>query len=62
MNILIIIGIAFAGGTIAVDHMVYELPHWLAIVLFTIAVIVIIAGMIKKPSNRKSMNNRKKTD
>ena len=51
MNILIIIGIAFAGGTIAVDHLIYQLPHWLAVVLFTIAVIMIIAGMIK---SRKS--------
>ena len=47
MNAFIIIGIALAAGTIAVDHLVYVLPHWLAVVLFSAAVIMIIAGMIK---------------
>jgi len=47
MNILIIIGVFLAGGTIAFDHLIHELPHWLAVVLYTAAVIMIIAGMIK---------------
>ena len=47
MNILIITGIVLAGGTIAVDHLIHELPHWLAVVVYTIAIIMIIAGMIK---------------
>lgn len=47
MNILNIIGIVLAGGTIAFDHLIHELPHWLAVVLFTIAIIMIIAGMIR---------------
>ena len=47
MNILIIIGVLLAGGTIAFDHLIHELPHWLAVVLYTAAVIMIIAGMIK---------------
>lgn len=46
MNILLIIGLALAGGTIAFDHLVRELPHWLAIVLYSIAVALFIAGMI----------------
>jgi len=47
MNILIIIGVFLAGGTIAFDHLIHKLPHWLAVVLYTAAVIMIIAGMIK---------------
>lgn len=47
MNILNIIGIVLAGGTIAFDHLIHELPHWLAVVLFTIAIIMIITGMIR---------------
>ena len=46
MNILIIIGIVLAGGVILTDHHIKPLPHWLAVVLYTIAVILIIAGMI----------------
>lgn len=47
MNIMIIIGIILYGGTIVVDRYLYKLPNWLAIVLFLIACIMIIAGMIK---------------
>ncbi len=47
MNILIIIGIALAAGTIGIDRLVCGLPHWLAVLSFTIAVIMIIAGMIE---------------
>jgi hypothetical protein len=46
MNILIIIGIVLGGGTIAFDHFIKPLPNLLAIVLYTIAVILVIAGMI----------------
>ncbi len=46
MNIYIIIGFLLAGGTIAFDHLIHELPHWLAIVLYSIAVIIFIVGMI----------------
>ena len=46
MNIYIIIGFLLAGGTIAFDHLIRELPHWLAIVLYSIAVVIFIAGMI----------------
>ena len=47
MNALIIIGIVLGGGTIVVDWYLYKLPNWLAIVLYGIAVIMIITGMIK---------------
>ena len=47
MNALIIIGIVLGGGTIVVDRYLYKLPNWLAIVLYGIAVIIIITGMIK---------------
>ncbi len=46
MNILIITGIVLAGGTIAFDHLIHELPHRSAVLLFTIAIIMILSGMI----------------
>ena len=46
MNRLQMYGLALGGGTIAYDHLVQELPHWLAVILFTAAVIMILAGMI----------------
>ena len=46
MNILIIIGIVLGGGTIITDRFIKPLPNWLAIVLYIIAVILIIVGMI----------------
>ena len=46
MNILIIIGIVLGGGIIITDRFIKPLSNWLAIVLYIIAVILIIAGMI----------------
>ncbi len=46
MNILIIIGFVLAGGTIAFDHLIHELPQWLAVVLYSAAVILFVLGMI----------------
>ena len=46
MNILIVIGLVLAGGTIAYDHFIHELPQWLAIVLYSAAVILVVLGMI----------------
>lgn len=46
MNILIIIGIVLGGGTIITDRYINPMPNWLAIVLYTIAVILILVGMI----------------
>ena len=46
MNILTLIGIVLAGGTIAADRLVRGLPHWLAVTVYTSAIIMIIAGMI----------------
>ena len=48
MNILIMTGLALACGTIAFDHLVHELPQAAAILLYTAAVIILIAGMIKR--------------
>lgn len=47
MNRLIMIGIVLAALTIAVDHLIYELPQWLALILFAAAWILMIAGMIR---------------
>lgn len=46
MNILIIIAFVLGGGTIAVDHLIHKVPHWLAIVLYTAAVILFVIGMV----------------
>ncbi len=46
MNIMTIIGIVIGGSTIAIDRLLRKLPNWLAISLYIIAVILIIAGMI----------------
>ena len=46
MNILIILGFVLAGGTIAADHLIRRLPHWLAIVLYTAAVALFVTGML----------------
>ena len=48
MNILIIIGIVLGWGTIAFDHLITPLPSLPAVVLYTIAVILVLAGMIVK--------------
>ncbi len=33
MNIVILIGLILAGSTIAFDHLMNELPQWLAVLL-----------------------------
>ncbi len=45
MNILIIIAFVLGGGTIAANR-IRELPHWLAVVLYTAAVALFVIGMI----------------
>ncbi len=47
MNILIMIGIFLGAGVIITDRYIFPLPQWLAVVLYSIAVIAIIAGMIQ---------------
>ena len=54
MNILIVIGIVLGGGVIATDHLVGPLPNWLAIVLYTSAVVLVIAGMVVSRSREAS--------
>ena len=46
MNRLQISGLFLGGATIACDHLIQELPHWLAVMLFSTAVILVLAGMI----------------
>ena len=46
MNILIIIGFVLEGGTTAFEHLIHELPQWLAILLYSAAVILFVLGMI----------------
>ena len=45
MNILLIIAFVLGGGTIAANR-IRELPHWLAVVLYTAAVALFVIGML----------------
>ena len=47
MNILIMLGFLLGAGVIAYDHLVDQLPHWLAVTLYSIAVLLFIIGMAK---------------
>ncbi len=47
MNRMIIAGLALGGAVIAVDHLIVSLPQVVAMPLFTAAVILLIAGMLK---------------
>ncbi|MBO4299306.1 MAG: hypothetical protein J5998_10940 [Clostridia bacterium] len=46
MPILTAIGIALGAGTIVTDRFIHKIPNWLAIVLYSAAVALILAGMI----------------
>ena len=47
MNLLAIIGLCLGAGLILVNRMIRPIPRtWLAIALYCLAVILIIAGMI----------------
>lgn len=46
MNLFIIIGIVLGAATILIDHLTHKLPQWAAILLFSVAVILVIVGMI----------------
>ena len=46
MNAFITAGIVLGGGTIVTDRFIHKLPQWLAIILFTAAVVLIIAVYI----------------
>ncbi len=46
MNVIIVMGIVLGASVIVTDRHIHSLPNWLAIVLYTIAVILVIAGMI----------------
>ena len=45
MNIYIIIAFIICGGTILANR-IRELPHWLAVVLYTAGVALFVVGMI----------------
>ena len=46
MHILTMIGIALGVLVIVTDRFIHKVPNWLAIALFSAAVILIVAGMI----------------
>ncbi|MBR2670674.1 MAG: hypothetical protein IKE27_00565 [Oscillospiraceae bacterium] len=47
MNEMIIAGLTLGAAVIAVDHLIVSLPQVVAMPLFTAAVILLIAGMLK---------------
>ena len=54
MNRYIRIGFALGGGVIAFDHLIHTLPNWLAVVLYSAAVILFLVGMsISKKTSRR---------
>ena len=53
MNILLLLGFLLAGGTIAWDHLLAPLPQWLAVVLYTAAVVLFILGMLQAQKKRQ---------
>ena len=46
MHVLSIIGLVLAGGIIGVDHLIRRIPHGVAVVLYTLAVVLMVAGML----------------
>ena len=48
MNNLLKTAFIIAGGTIAFDHLIHELPNWLAVILYNTSIIMFILGMYKK--------------
>ncbi len=58
MNIVILVGLILAGSTIAFEHLVNELPQWLAILLYSVAVVLFLIGMIKSRSNERSSTKK----
>ncbi len=46
MNLCLILAFVLGGGTIATDHLIHRLPSKVAVILYTAAVILFIAGMI----------------
>ena len=46
MHSLTLIGIVLGGAVIATDHLIRRIPNWLAILLYSIAVVLCIAGML----------------
>jgi len=48
MNVFTIVGLVLGGGTMAADRLVRKIPGKLAVVLYSIAVILLIVGMVVK--------------
>ena len=45
MNILTLAGMILAAGIIAFDHLITPLPNWVAVVLYSSAVVLFVSGM-----------------
>ena len=48
MSVFTIVGLVLGGGTMATDRLVHKIPGKLAVALYSIAVILMIVGMVLK--------------
>ena len=46
MHFLTMIGLVLGAGVIVTDRYIHKLPNWVAVVLYTSAVVMILVGMI----------------
>jgi hypothetical protein len=54
MNRFVVCGLALYASLIVIDRFICNLPAWAAIVLFTLASVLMIAGMVQSRKNGKS--------
>lgn len=53
MNIFIVMGLVLGGATIAFVHLIFSLPDWLGIILYSAAIILDIIEMVIRRKARK---------
>ena len=46
MHIMTLIGIVLGGATTVTDRVIHKIPNWLAVCLYRIALILMIAGLV----------------
>ena len=46
MHIMTLIGIVLGGATTVTDSVIHKIPNWLAVCLYGIALILMIAGLV----------------
>ena len=46
MHVMTLIGIVLGGATTVTDRVIHKIPNWLAVCLYGIALILMIAGLV----------------